>query len=283
LSEKRAKESQFTWRSRPTPLSEAFEGRTVRSVAAGEATSPGRLVEYFRPRHRVKLAREHAVEIVRDAIVAGRLKPGTRLVERELCRALEVSRTVVREVIRDLEAERLIETTAHRGPSVTTLTPKLVREIYDIRTELEVLLVRSYTAVASEQDLAELKRILRDLAVAGEQLDKSLLIEIITGFLQHMVAVVDNQVVAEVFDQVLARINLLRMMSMSVHGQIEVSIVQISGLVNHIAARNEIAAEKALRAYTAQAYSSALQALALQEADTAKAQEQKDRAAVARR
>jgi DNA-binding GntR family transcriptional regulator len=219
----------------------------------------------------VKLAREHAVEIVRDAIVAGRLRPGTRLVERELCRALEVSRTVVREVIRDLEAERLIETAAHRGPSVATLTPKLVRELYDIRTELEVLLVRSYTAIASEQDLAELKRILSDLAIAGEQLNKSLLVETVTKFLRHMVAVVDNQVVAEVFDQVLARINLLRMISMSVEGQIEASIVQISALVDHIAGRNAIAAEKALRAYTAQACSSALQALAVQDAETAKA------------
>jgi GntR family transcriptional regulator, trigonelline degradation regulator len=245
------------------PLSEAFERRTVRSVVAGEATSPGRMVEYFRARQRVKLAREHAVEIVRDAIVAGRLHPGTRLVERELCRALEVSRTVVREVIRDLEAERLIETTAHRGPSVAKLTPKLVREIYDIRTELEVLLVRSYTAVASEQDLGELKAILSDLAIAGERLDKSLLVETVTKFLQHMVAVVDNQIVAEVFDQVLARINLLRMLSMSVEGQIQASIVQISELVDHIAARNATAAEKALRAYTAQACSSALQALAV--------------------
>ena len=266
LSDKTANTSQFASRARPTPLSEAFEGRTVRSVAAGEATTPARLVEYFRPRRRVKLAREHAVEIVREAIVAGRLGPGTRLVERELCRALEVSRTVVREVIRDLEVERLIEATAHRGPSVVMLTPKLVREIYDIRADFEVLLVRSYTEVASKQDLAELKGILRDLAVAGKQLDKSSLIEIITRFLRHMVTVVDNQVVAEVFDQVLARINMLRMMSMSVPGQIETSIIQISGLVDHIAARDAIAAEQVLRAYTAQACSSALKQLALQQA-----------------
>jgi DNA-binding GntR family transcriptional regulator len=266
LSKKPAKASQSAWRARPTPLSEAFEGRTVRSVAAGEAASPGRLVEYFRPQQRVKLAREHAVEIVRDAIVSGRLRPRTRLVERELCRALEVSRTVVREVIRDLEAERLIETTAHRGPSVAGLTPKLVKEIYDIRTELEVLLMKSYTAVATEQDLGEVKGILNDLANAGKQRDKPLLVETATKFLRHMVAIVDNQVVAEVFDQVLARINLLRMISMSVEGQIEASIMQLSELVEHISARNAIAAEKALRAYTAQACSSALRALASQEA-----------------
>jgi DNA-binding GntR family transcriptional regulator len=282
LSEKRAGEPQSGWRARPLPLSVAFEGRTVRTSAAGEATNPVRLVGYFRPRHRVTLAREHGVDIVRDAIVAGRLRPGTRLVERELCQALEVSRTVVREVIRDLEAERLIEATAHRGPSVATLTPKLVREIYDIRTELEVLLVKSYTVVASEEDLADLNGILGDLSVAGAQLDKSLLVETITRFLQHMVAVVDNQVVAEVFDQVLARINLLRMISMSVPGQIETSIIHISRLVDNIVARNAIAAEKTLRAYTELACSSALQALFPQKAEGAKTREDRVRAAIVR-
>lgn len=242
-------------------LAEAFGGLTVRLRAEDSATQPGRLVEYFRPRRQSKLAREHAVEIVRDAIVAGRLPPGTRLVERELCEALGVSRTVVREVIRDLEAERLIEAAAHRGPSVARLTPKLVREIYDLRTELEALFLRAYIKVAVADDIAALRAILAELRAAGERRDRLALVEIITRFLHHMVEVADNQVGAEMFDQLLARINMLRMMSMSAPGQIEASIVEISELVDRIAARDAVGAEGVLRAYTTLARESALRQL----------------------
>jgi len=76
---------------------------------------------------RVKLERIEAVpqtlrDIVqakmRDAIMAGHFAPGERLVERPLCEQLGVSRTVVRETIRYLEAEGLVETIPHKGPIV---------------------------------------------------------------------------------------------------------------------------------------------------------------------
>lgn len=248
-------------------LKEAFQARTVQSAGEGPGTTDGRLVEYFRPDGRSKLIREHAVGIVRDAIVAGRLRPGTRLVERELCEALGVSRTVVREIIRDLEAERLIEVAAHRGPRVAMLTPKLVREIYDLRTELEVLFVRSFIAIATDQDIDGLRDILEELRSAASRLDKTALVGIITRFLRHMVAVTDNQVGAEIFDQLLARINMLRIMSMSMPGQIEASIVEVKAIVDRIAARDASGAEKAVRDYVAAAGLSALRYLGAEEAE----------------
>jgi GntR family transcriptional regulator, trigonelline degradation regulator len=237
-------------------LKQAFGGRTA-NLPDNDA-SPTRLVEYFRPRGRTKLVREHAVAIVHDAIVAGRLRPGTRLVERELCEALEVSRTVVREVIRDLEAERLIEVLAHRGPIVAMLTPKLVREIYALRTEIEVLFLRSFVRIATDQDIAVLRAILQELSAAGARHDKTALVGIITRFLHHMAVVADNQVGTEIFDQLLARINMLRIMSMSTPGQIEASITAITGIVDRIAARDAGTAERALRRYTTSACESAI-------------------------
>ncbi|MBN9065435.1 MAG: GntR family transcriptional regulator, partial [Rhizobiales bacterium] len=51
-----------------------------------------------------KTLRELALDKVRDAIISGYFKPGERLVERDLCAQLGVSRTIVREVLRHLEA-----------------------------------------------------------------------------------------------------------------------------------------------------------------------------------
>jgi len=80
--------------------------------------------------------REIAVDRVRRAIVLGRFPSGERLVERTLCDQLGVSRSVVREVIRTLEAEGLVET-VRSGPIVARLDWRQAEQIYAIRRLLE--------------------------------------------------------------------------------------------------------------------------------------------------
>lgn len=74
---------------------------------------------------------------MREAILDGRFAPGERLVERPLCEQLGVSRSVVRETIRYLEAEGLVEIIPNRGPIVATLNWDQASQIYDIRLQLE--------------------------------------------------------------------------------------------------------------------------------------------------
>ena len=66
--------------------------------------------------------REMALERLRNAIIAGLFSPGQRLVERTLCDQLGVSRSVIREVLRHLETEGLIETAPKQGPYGIDLT-----------------------------------------------------------------------------------------------------------------------------------------------------------------
>src|SRR5579864_4950577 len=84
-----------------------------------------------------KTLRELTLEKLREAIVQGYFRPGARLVERTLCDELGVSRTVVREVLRHLETEGLVEIVARQGPIVARLDPEQVQEIYEIRALLE--------------------------------------------------------------------------------------------------------------------------------------------------
>ena len=78
-----------------------------------------------------------AVDRLRGAIIAGRFAGGARLVERTLCDQLGVSRSVVREVIRTLEAEGLVDTSGRAGPVVARLDWGQAAQIYDIRRLLE--------------------------------------------------------------------------------------------------------------------------------------------------
>lgn len=73
--------------------------------------------------------RHQVQETLRREIVSGRLAPGERLVEQQLCQALDVSRTSLREALRQLEAERLVEIVPHRGAVVALLTSDEARNL----------------------------------------------------------------------------------------------------------------------------------------------------------
>lgn len=79
---------------------------------------------------------------LRTAIEVGRLQPGQRLVEIELSRELGVSRAPLREALRQLEKEGLVENRPGRGCMVVTFTPADVEEIYSLRSAIEALAAR---------------------------------------------------------------------------------------------------------------------------------------------
>lgn len=115
---------------------------------------------------RPKTLKEISLERLREAITLGYFHPGERLVERALCEQLGVSRTVIRECIQHLESEQLITVIPNSGPSVATLKPQEVQEIYEIRTMLESAAVASCAAVASDETVELLEQYCQTIAVA---------------------------------------------------------------------------------------------------------------------
>ncbi len=82
------------------------------------------------------------VERLREDILAGRFAPGSRLIECDLTARFAVSRGPVREALRRLAAEGLIEHLPHRGALVKRLTARTIRELLQIRVEMELLAAR---------------------------------------------------------------------------------------------------------------------------------------------
>ena len=81
--------------------------------------------------------RKMALERLRTAIIELRFEPGERLTEAYLCDLLGVSRSVIREVLRHLEAEHLVVSIPHHGPAVAKLDAAQAAQIYDVRALLE--------------------------------------------------------------------------------------------------------------------------------------------------
>lgn len=204
------------------------------------------------------LVRERAFEEVRQAIIAGKLAPGTRLIERELCSALGISRASVREMIRRLEAERLVAVEAHRGPTVIALTAQQTREIYEIRGMLEALLIRRFTEVADEEALARLLAIFTEIETAADRPDPEAIVALMLGFNAHLLAVVGHEIARDLLGQLNARISWLRMRAMAKPGRIAQSLQELRAVLEAVQARDAERAASAMAASTANACEAAL-------------------------
>jgi DNA-binding GntR family transcriptional regulator len=99
-----------------------------------------------------------------EEIRSGALKPGARLTETELAERLEVSRTPVREAIRRLESEGLVDHQPRTGAVVRTLDYPEIMELYEMRTVLEGTAARLAARAASAVELEELQSINDEMA-----------------------------------------------------------------------------------------------------------------------
>jgi len=104
-----------------------------------------------------RLLAEEVVERLRDLIMQGELAPGVKLNERVLCERLRTSRTPVREAIKYLASEGLVELLPNRGAIVTPMTATTVREMFVLLGALEALAGELACANASDADIAEIR------------------------------------------------------------------------------------------------------------------------------
>lgn len=126
--------------------------------------------------------RRNVVDALRTAIVEGRLAPGARLVERELILMTGVSRTVIREALRQLESEGVIETIPNKGPIVRKLTLAEAKDLYAIRSVLEGLAAKMFVENASKADVAALKEALEETTAAYRGNDPEQVLPAKNGF-----------------------------------------------------------------------------------------------------
>lgn len=115
------------------------------------------------------------VEILREAILVGDLRPGERLLQSKLASAFDVSPTPVREALLQLEAEGVLAHRPHKGVHVTEAKPEHVQEIYLIRRALEGLATQHAVPNLREGDLHKLRSLQSQIAafVEEKQIDKT--------------------------------------------------------------------------------------------------------------
>ena len=163
--------------------------------------------------------RELALEKLRDAILDFHFKPGERLVERTLCEKLGVSRTVVREVLRHLETEGLVETLPQQGPAVAKPDVSQAAQVYEIRALLEAEASRAAAERATPGDVARLKLANDAIQAAFVEGTSRGVLKATTEFYEILFTVAGKAVAWHVVHTLNARINHLRAMTITGPGR----------------------------------------------------------------
>jgi DNA-binding GntR family transcriptional regulator len=150
--------------------------------------------------------RRQVQDQLRQAIIIGQLAPGVRLVERELIAMLHVSRTVIREALRQLESEGLVATVANKGPIVRELSATEAKDLYSIRAVLEGLAARLFIENATVEQERELERALDRTAKAYEGSSPAIVLEKKNRFYDALFAGANSETLSSMIGTLHARI-----------------------------------------------------------------------------
>ncbi|MDO4483547.1 MAG: GntR family transcriptional regulator [Clostridia bacterium] len=117
----------------------------------------------FQPMMESRPIRDIAYEVLKHAIVTGEIPAGERIVETDYAEKLHISRTPLREALRKLERDGLVEYMLRRGVIVRAFTVEDVEEIYTIRNSLEMLTLPAVIENATAEDIADLRARLKEM------------------------------------------------------------------------------------------------------------------------
>jgi len=204
------------------------------------------MAQVFTKQKRATLT-DQALKVIREAIRNGKLKPGDRLVETQLAEEMQISRFPIREALRYLEKEGLVETRPFKGTYVAQLTEKDMEELYSLRSSLEELAVRILIENLDENKIEKLEAIFQSMQKASQSGNLDKMISEDLRFHQTVCQLSGHRKLLEVW---LTLVNQLRVFLSIEKDFFESAYQYVSThhpILEAIKRRNKKSAEKAIR------------------------------------
>lgn len=213
--------------------------------------------------------REQVISALRSAILDFRLSPGQRLVERELIEQLGVSRTTVREALRELTSEGLVTVVPQRGAIVAAPSLDEAEDLYEIRAVLESLLVERFVERATDAQIQRMVDAVDEFArlTVGSN-DIRVILDAKDGFYEAIVAGAASPALQSIVESLQARVRLLRATSMGEPGRVDEIVGELRRIADAAVARKPAEAARACAAHVRNAAKTALKQLRTAEAQT---------------
>ena len=201
--------------------------------------------------------RHQVLDFLRQSIISGRLAPGSRLIERELIKMMDVSRTVIREALRQLETEGLVATIANKGPVVRELSASEAKDLYAIREVLVGLAARLFVLNAELGQIKSLRKALEEVVRCYAVRDPTKILQAKNSFYDALVAGAGSESLSSMISILHARIWRWRALGLT-HPKrspkrSRESVSALRAMFAAIMAGNAVLAEKLGREETAQA------------------------------
>ena len=195
--------------------------------------------------HQSAPLRNKIIAALRSAIEIGVLTPGTRLIEKDLCNQLNVSRTSLREALRELQAEGIFEPMSPRGLVINTISREEAENAYRIRSVLEALVVEQFIEKADDAAVRDLTRQGEILKQCYQEGTLETIIETKRAFYDRICTGADNAIAFDIINRLVLRTSSLRRYSLSRKDRQLQSIKEIDRLIKAIQNRDIEAARQA--------------------------------------
>jgi DNA-binding GntR family transcriptional regulator len=182
--------------------------------------------------------RNQVASSIREAILSGQLPPGEKLVERDLCEALGISRTLLREALQHLRAEGLLAGSSYRSTSVAELTRQDAADIYKIREALEGLAGEGFARHATPEQMQRLRTTLETLRHIDPLIHTDEVLQAKNRFYAILIEGCGNTLVGQMLVQLNNRITLLRRLSLAQPGRFPQTIQEMTEIMAALESRN---------------------------------------------
>jgi DNA-binding GntR family transcriptional regulator len=178
-----------------------------------------------------------------NAILSGYFKPRERLVERDLLAHFDVSRTIIREVLKMLEGKGLVRITPYRGAIVVDLSAEEVEEIFFLRQKLEAIAARLVVENITRVEIQRLKKLCKELGKhLSEKTDQ--MIEKDNEFHRALFQASGNRHLNEMIDHLGTKAHMVKFNAWSLPNRIEHSISEHKAMIAALERRDVEAFEK---------------------------------------
>ena len=156
---------------------------------------------------------EELADSLRDDIISGKYKPREHLTEALICERYQVSRTPVREAIRQLEAAGLVRFIPYHGAVITDFDGDEIRNIYETRILLESEATRLAVPFITQEDIARLEASIEKMEAYSEKGERQKIAEENELFHRVIYERCPNTVIVSIINDLLQRTTAIRRMS----------------------------------------------------------------------
>lgn len=201
------------------------------------------------------LLSDQVYKALRDAILEGVFEPHDHLVQVQLAKELDVSRTPVRDALQRLSQEGIIRSVGTRGYVVSSLTPRDILDVYDVRLALEVeaAIIAVELNLVNEAHLAEMRR-LTDLMAKVESQTTSYY-DLNRDFHMVLTRICPNRMIHKILDEIWALPVSMRIFRHEIESVIDVQamLVEHYGIIEAVSKKDVELLRQRLREHLVQA------------------------------